>query len=196
MRIELAPAPALAGRRLSMTGRPDENKEAAEAMAAIETELFLRPLAELVAILDRDPRLQRTWRLIELNYQNVDLRLGNAAKLARMSKPSLNILLRQTVGLTFHQLLTRYRLFQAVNRMASEDCGLTEVALDAGFGSARTFERNFLKILGTAPRSWKNSSAESKKSSFLSRNPSGFCVLSEPFEEAGSLGPVTGDPML
>ncbi|HKV37836.1 MAG TPA: AraC family transcriptional regulator [Blastocatellia bacterium] len=136
--------------------RDNQNWETEEAaMAGVEAKLFSRPVLELALILDQEPRLGRAWRVIELNYQNVDLRLDEAAKLAGTSRARLNILLRRAVGLTFHQLLVRYRLFQAVNAMASDDCGLLVAALAVGFGSERTFQRNFRRIFGAAPRSWR-----------------------------------------
>ncbi|HKV40189.1 MAG TPA: helix-turn-helix domain-containing protein [Blastocatellia bacterium] len=133
----------------------DQRSAANGVIATMQARLFPCPLSELIAVLEEDPRLERAWRVIELNYQEAGLRLDRAAKLAGISKTRLNVLLQRAIGMTFHQLLTRYRLFQAVNGIALDDSGLLDLALKVGFGSVRTLERNFLKAFGAAPRTLK-----------------------------------------
>jgi two-component system response regulator YesN len=102
--------------------------------------------------------------LIEGAYSDSSLDLDMAARISGISKNHLNILLRQTTAFTFHQLLTRYRLLRATAMMLRKNYSLDEIALQNGFGSLVTFERNFRCIIGDTPRRFR------RKSGFLIEN--------------------------
>jgi AraC-like DNA-binding protein len=117
----------------------------------IEIRLFLRPLSELVARLRYDRRLERAWEMLERDYSDSTLTLDDVALESGANKNHLNVLLRQATSLTFHQLLIRYRLARALEMMLTRNYNILEVALENGFGSMNTFERNFRVVLGTTP---------------------------------------------
>ena len=133
----------------------------AKTIQEIETEIFLQPLSNLVAKLSYSRRLERCWKLIEDNYSDSNLDLEKAAKVSGISKNHLNILLRRTTAFTFHQLLTRYRLLRATTMIMTKNYSLMEIALQTGFGSSVTFERNFQSTIGDTPQRFR------KKSGFL-----------------------------
>lgn len=118
----------------------------------IEKKLFLQLLSDLAESLERDQRLCRVWRLIESDYSDPELNLERAASQSGASVNHLNILLRRATGFTFHRLLTRYRLLRAMGMMSGKNPNLLDVALDSGFGSLSSFERNCRAILGRSPR--------------------------------------------
>lgn len=122
-----------------------------DTIQEIETKLFSHSLADVVANLKNDQRLRRAWHLIERDYADPDLNLQQAARESGASKNHLNLLLRKTTGFTFHQLLTRYRLLQAVHRLSEENNTVLEVSLSSGFGSLSAFERNLRVIAGPTP---------------------------------------------
>lgn len=126
-----------------------------KSIQEIETELFLRPLADVVTRLSYVRRLERVWQLVESDYADLGLTLGKAAKVAGANKNYLNVLFRQTTTLTFHQFLVRYRMFKAISMMRTRNYSLLEIALQSGFGSLNTFERNFRFLLGTTPKKFK-----------------------------------------
>ena len=118
----------------------------------IEKKLFLQLLSDLAESLEQDQRLGRVWRLIKRDFSDPELNLERAARDSGASLNHLNVLLRRAIGFTFHQLLTRYRLLRAINLMSGKNQNLLDVALDSGFGSLSTFERNCRRILGRPPR--------------------------------------------
>lgn len=117
----------------------------------IEEKLFLQPLPNLVARLTYDGRLERAWRRVEDDYADPNLTLVDVASSSGANKNHLNVLFRQTTGLTFHQLLVRYRLARALEMMQARNYSILEIALESGFGSINTFERNCRAVLGAAP---------------------------------------------
>src|SRR5438270_1476200 len=98
-----------------------------------EKKLFQQPLPGLITKLGYSRRLGRAWQLIERDYTDPSLDLERAAKVSGVSKNHLNVLLRETTGFTFYQLLIRYRLSRALNMMKLRNYSLLEIALENGF---------------------------------------------------------------
>ncbi len=117
----------------------------------IEEILFLQPLSNLVARLSYDRRLERAWQMVERDYADSSLTLDEVATGSGANKNHLNVLIRNRSSLTFHQLLIRYRLARAVEMMLAKNYSILEIALENGFGSITTFERNFRAVIGTTP---------------------------------------------
>lgn len=129
-----------------------------------EETLFGEPLANMVWRLGYMRRLERTWLLIEGDYDKSDLTLESAARAIGVSKNHLNVLLRGVTSLTFHQLLTRYRVLMAVSMIKSKNHSILDVALANGFGSMNTFERNFRIFMGVTPIEFKKTCHRSRPS--------------------------------
>lgn len=117
--------------------------------------LFAQRVCDLVSKLRSDPRLERTWQLIETGYSDPGMSLGEAGRGSGTAKNHLNVLLRRTTNFTFYQLLTRYRLYAAILMMKSSERTLLDIALENGFGSLTTFERNFRAAIGCTPQRFK-----------------------------------------
>ena len=117
----------------------------------IEEILFLQPLSNLVARLSYDRRLERAWQMVARDYADSSLTLDEVATGSGANKNHLNVLIRRRTSLTFHQLLIRYRLARAVEMMLAKNYSILEIALENGFGSITTFERNFRAVIGTTP---------------------------------------------
>src|SRR5437870_13487813 len=81
----------------------------------IEEAPFGEPIASLVRRLGYKRRLERAWLLISSDYGDQSLTLEYAAKEIGVSKNHLNVLLRDVTPLTFHQILTRYRVLMATS---------------------------------------------------------------------------------
>ena len=94
--------------------------------------------------------------------------LGRMAKVASFSAFHFHRIFAAQVGETVGAYLTRRRVEQGANRIASQPrLRVLNVALSVGFGSAEAFTRAFKKHFGCAPSLWKNrrptpSSQESK----------------------------------
>lgn len=122
----------------------------------LEQKLFVESISDIRNRLSYFRRLERVWNLIETDYSDPDLTLEKAARVSGINKNHLNVLLRQTITLTFHQLLVRYRLFKAMDMMKHKNYSILEVALESGFGSLNTFERNFRNLIGLTPKVFKS----------------------------------------
>lgn len=126
-----------------------------EANWEVEKQLFGQTLSLTIAKLNYFRRLERAWHLIEREYGDPTLSLDRAAKEGGVNKNYFNSLLQQTSNLTFHQLLIRYRLLIAIRMMKTKNYSLLEIALESGFGSLNSFERNFRRLFGVTPRDFK-----------------------------------------
>jgi AraC-like DNA-binding protein len=124
---------------------------------ALEVRLFLGPLPDVVLRLSYVRRLERVWQLIEAEYGDAALTLGKAALVSGTSKNHLNVLFNTRTGLTFHQILVRYRLLKSIAMMEAKNFSFLEIALENGFGSLTSFERNFRYFMGRTPREFKTS---------------------------------------
>jgi transcriptional regulator GlxA family with amidase domain len=119
-----------------------------------EIDLFSRPLASLAREVAYSRRLTCLLHLIETRFGS-QLSLAAAAAACGVEKNHLNSLLRKSTGFTFHQLLTRYRLLRAEQLIRTSDLNILEVALESGFGSVSSLERNFLSVFGQAPGQYR-----------------------------------------
>ena len=61
-------------------------------------------------------------------------------------------LIKRNFGLSFSQLLTEYRLNYAQELLQESQLSISQIALLAGFGSIRNFNRTFLRSIGKTPR--------------------------------------------
>jgi two-component system response regulator YesN len=130
--------------------------DTSKTIEEVEEKLFLQPLSAMVAKLCYFRRLERAWRLIESDFARPDTTLQKAAIVSRANKNHLNVLLRKATGLTFHQLLTRYRVLKAISMMLDKNYSFLEISTEVGFGSLNTFERDFRQLIGVTPRSFKS----------------------------------------
>lgn len=126
-----------------------------QSQQEIERKLFLQPLSDITNNMAYSRRLERTWQFIENYYSNPALNLKDAARAIGLSQNHLNQLLRKTTNFTFYQLLTRYRLLNALSMMNTKNYSILEVAMKNGFGSLNSFERHFRHILGITPREFR-----------------------------------------
>ncbi len=130
---------------------PEWNRPRPPDADRLELRLFGGPWREVHRRLGGDPRLASCLELIESQYSDESLTLGRAARHTGLSRSRLNAGLGKGIGRSFHQLLTRFRLLRAVERMRSRPDTLLEVAEATGFGSLSSFHRHCVRHLGCAP---------------------------------------------
>lgn len=100
-------------------------------------------------------RLTKLLDLLGSSFSSPDLSLSIAASYCGTEKNHLNMLLRTATGFTFHSLLVRYRLCNALKLVRASDLTFLEVAHRSGFGSLSSFERNFFRFFGQTPRDFR-----------------------------------------
>lgn len=122
---------------------------------SLETVLFGEQLRELRERCSRHAALSRCWR--ELDEQHADpLELRAVAQRCGLEPSYLNRLLRQTIGLTFRQLLIRRRVLAVARTLQRVRPNILHAALENGFGSVRACQRAFLRLLGTTPQEYRH----------------------------------------
>lgn len=124
-------------------------------MEDVETALFEKPLSVLEEKICFSRRLACVWDLILQRYQDPTLTLEQAAKHCGISQSHLNALLDERVRLSFHQLLTRYRLLKAVQMMKEKDYTMLEIALETGFDNPTNFSRHVRRVFEVSPRQFR-----------------------------------------
>ncbi len=124
-------------------------------MQDVETTLFTIPLSELTRKINFSRRLGCVWELIVQRYQDSELTLEETAAHCGISQSHLNALLDERIGLSFHQLLTRYRLLKAVQMMTEKDYTMLEIALENGFDNPSNLSRHLRRAFSVSPRQFR-----------------------------------------
>lgn len=91
---------------------------------------------------------------IEAHYTE-DLSLEILSKEFGVSRFRLSRLFADTLHTTFPSYVNSKRLEYAKNRLESTTLSVTQIALDAGFGSSRTFFREFKNTYGISPGEYR-----------------------------------------
>ncbi len=125
---------------------PDE-----DGVSELEEKLFGQKISELERRLSYSDRLSRALSVIQTDFENPGLNLARASQICGVEKSHLNALLHRSSGATFHQLLVRYRVLKGARLLREKNRTVLETAISCGFGSVRTFNRNFQRFLGCGP---------------------------------------------
>ncbi|UKS25419.1 AraC family transcriptional regulator [Paenibacillus sp. HWE-109] len=100
---------------------------------------------------------QSVWPIIHYihrNYQE-DLALSDLASRFSMSISRISEVIKQTTGQTFLHFLNDLRLRHACSLLVSTDMSVTEIALEVGYGSYKTFSRIFRESKGVVPKDYR-----------------------------------------
>ena len=122
------------------------------ASERIELLLFGLTLAELREQLTYDSRLERLWRLLETRYADPAFGLKLISRECGMSRNRLNVVLKAVTGLTFHRLLTAYRVYCSIRYLEQHNTSFTEAALEHGFRDSSSYSRTVKRMLKKPPR--------------------------------------------
>lgn len=91
---------------------------------------------------------------IHSNYQE-DLALSDLAARFPLSASRISEVIKQTTGQTFVHFLHDLRLRHACSLLVSTDMSVTEIALEVGYGSYKTFSRIFRESKGIVPKDYR-----------------------------------------
>jgi len=69
----------------------------------------------------------------------------------------------RVLGVTPHQYLVRARLRRAARRLAQDDCSITAVAFESGFGDLSNFVRTFHRAAGVSPGAFRKAALGDRK---------------------------------
>lgn len=90
--------------------------------------------------------------LRRISERFADMTFDEAAELMCFSKPYFSKYFRRMSGMTFSEYLNIVRVSEAVKMLSRGDMSVGEVALAAGFGTIRSFNRTFKRYTGATPR--------------------------------------------
>ena len=122
----------------------------------LESKLFGTTLAVLEQRLSYSRRLTRAFDVIKSQFEDGDLTLDQASRTCGIEGSYLNRLLREYSGFTFHELLVRYRLLKVATLLSRNNSTMLEAAISSGFGTLRTFDRNFKRFFGISPSRFRD----------------------------------------
>ncbi len=101
---------------------------------------------------------ENTAQMIDYIYKNYykNLNINLIAKKFDMTITSINDSLRYLVELNFSNFLNRIRINKAANLLLNTDKTITDIALEVGYNSTKTFNRNFLKFMKINPGEFRS----------------------------------------
>ena len=138
--------------------RPSPRIYAESLVSALAAQIFAkytRPVAnENYRRCTQSPQLRRS---IEFINQNLDknLSLGDVAAIAHMSKYHFAKSFREAIGIPPHQYLVKMRMEKARKLLKDHTMSLEEVAWGVGYADKGHFANQFLRIVGTTPKRYR-----------------------------------------
>lgn len=85
-----------------------------------------------------------------------ELTLDNVAKALHISKYHISHLLNNKLGIGFNNYLNTIRINAACSLLRNTNQKVAEISEEVGFGSIRSFNRAFLKIMNISPLIYRN----------------------------------------
>ncbi|MBP1962805.1 response regulator transcription factor [Paenibacillus aceris] len=98
-------------------------------------------------------------KYIDTHYHLETFSLQDVAKQFQISPAYISRLLRQELGATFIDYLTKIRIKRAIQLMNDPSCKMYEVAEKVGYSSQHYFSTAFKKIVGISPTEYRRSGA-------------------------------------
>lgn len=128
-----------------------------------QIEAFSRDFSEMLAHLTHidaydyvnDKRLQKALEYIEKNYQQTIIQ-SEVAELIGLTPSQLAKLLREQTHMTFTEILNEVRVAHAATLICETNDSIELIAFDCGFGTGRTFTREFRQFTGFTPADFRD----------------------------------------
>lgn len=112
--------------------------------------------AEYVTRRDDDKNLlYKIFKFVESNYAK-DCSLESLAKDTGFSYSYLSRYFKKIVGISYNKYVNQYRISNACYILSNSDCPVIQCALDCGYDSLRSFNRNFAECLGVSPSEYRS----------------------------------------
>ncbi len=139
--------------------------EATRLLALLELLVALsnRP-AHRLSLLDSDSsidikanhRISRATEYIHQNLSNPDLSLPDVAKAGGMSSSAFSRYFHQVTGKTLNRFIAARRVTVASKMLAETQDSITDISMNAGFGSLSSFNRQFKRLQKISPRAFRD----------------------------------------
>ena len=116
--------------------------------------ILLGDVAQLQAVEACSKVMEQCLRYLDAHFTE-DLVLEETARKFGLSRSKFSLLFPQHTGMTFKRYLTKKRIDYAVTLIRSTELPIQEIAQMAGYTDLSTFYRNFTKVTGTAPSTYR-----------------------------------------
>lgn len=103
----------------------------------------------------RDDLLAKIFRFVEENYSS-DCSLSALAAATSYNYVYLSRYFRQCTNISFIEYVNRYRIDEACYLLKNSEQTVLKTALDCGFDSLRSFNRNFKSCMGVTPSEYRD----------------------------------------
>lgn len=104
--------------------------------------------------------LRKIFQYVENHYQE-DCSLAATALALSFHPVYISRYFKERVGISYTEYVNRHRLNEARNVLLGTDDPILTIALNSGFCSLRTFNRNFRKYFGTTPHAYRENGTKS-----------------------------------
>lgn len=104
--------------------------------------------AEVVNAVQELMRKKALYKDLELNLSRIARKLGVPAR--RISNA-----INRIYGISVSQYVNNYRVEEACRLLLTTDEAITQIAFEAGFLTKSNFNREFLRVTGKSPSSWR-----------------------------------------
>jgi AraC-like DNA-binding protein len=101
-------------------------------------------------------KLSRVFNLLESKYAH-DWNLGTIASQIGMSKSNLLLTFKKATGQSPIDYLIQLRIQKSMELLCNSDRNISDIAFTVGFNDSNYFSRQFNKINGISPRTYRNS---------------------------------------
>lgn len=100
--------------------------------------------------------LYKIFKFVELNY-NKECSLTELANDTGFSYSYLSRFFKKITGISFNYYVNQYRISNACYLLNNSDCSVLQCALDCGYNSLRSFNRNFKELVAVTPQEYRKS---------------------------------------
>ena len=98
--------------------------------------------------------LQNIFEFVEENYSN-SCELSDLASKTGYSYSYLSRCFKKVTGISFNAYVNRYRISNACYLLNNSNYSILQCALESGYTSVRSFNRNFISILSVTPKEYR-----------------------------------------
>ena len=99
--------------------------------------------------------LHKILNYIQENFTK-DISLNHVANKFGYSYTYISKYLNSILGISFNDFINENRISYAIHLLKNTDLSITDISFSCGYSSIRSFNRNFLKIVNTTPKNYKN----------------------------------------
>lgn len=110
---------------------------------------------EVQKMLECRPIVQAARKYIYANYQDRNLDLGQVARAVGCNSSYISRIMKQELGISFKDFLTRLRISQAVRLMGDRELSINQIAEKVGYSNQHYFSSAFKNCQGMSPSEFR-----------------------------------------